>query len=292
MSRIISSPRTSSSPRTMGVASAENAVATTASSGSTRRSPASARMARALSRRSASISEVPTPWPCAARKVLAMPPPTISRSTFSSRLESRVSLVETLEPATMASSGRAGFSSARVSASSSAISSGPPQAILASRITPWVEAWARCAVPKASITNTSHSAAYFFASAGSSLPSPTFIRQFSSSTISPGATSTPSTQSRISGTGRPRSSDRRWATGASESASENTPSFGRPKCEVTITAAPFSSARRRVGSAARRRCSEVTLPAATGTFRSSRISTRWPERSRSVMRRIAMGQAP
>ena len=39
-----------------------------------------------------------------------------------------VSLVETLLPATMASNGRAGFSRARASASSSAISSGPPAA--------------------------------------------------------------------------------------------------------------------------------------------------------------------
>ena len=52
---------------------------------------------------------------------------------------------------------------------------------------------ARCAVPKASITNTSHSAAYFFDRASSSLPSPTFMRQFSSRTIWPGCTSTPST---------------------------------------------------------------------------------------------------
>ena len=51
-------------------------------------------------------SEVPTRWPAAAMKVLAMPPPTISWSTRSTRFSSRVSLVETLEPATIASSGR------------------------------------------------------------------------------------------------------------------------------------------------------------------------------------------
>ena len=38
------------------------------------------------------------------------------------------------------------------------------------------------------------------------------------------------------------------------------PSVGRPRCDITITAAPWSSACTRVGSAAGMRCSEVTLP--------------------------------
>ena len=125
-------------------------------------------------------------------KVLAMPPPTISWSTLPTSDDSSSSLVLTLLPATMASSGRAGLASALSSASSSAISSGPPAACFAKRIAPCVDACARCAVPNASITNTSHSAAYCFDSASSSLPSPTFIRQFSSSTSWPGCTSTPS----------------------------------------------------------------------------------------------------
>ena len=135
------------------------------------------------------------------------------------------------------------------------------------------------------MTNTSQSAAYFFESASSSLPSPTFMRQFSSSTSWPGLTSTPSIQSRISGTSRPSSSPMRLATGASESSSLHCPSFGRPRCEVTMTAAPFSSASRSVGSAARMRVSDVMRPSVSiGTFRSSRISTRRPARSRSLMR--------
>ena len=57
-----------------------------------------------------------------------MPPPTMSWSTcFASDLRI-VSLVETLEPATMATTGRAGLRITRSSASSSAISSGPAQA--------------------------------------------------------------------------------------------------------------------------------------------------------------------
>ncbi len=52
----------------------------------------------------------------------------------------------------MAAMGRAGVASAFSRASSSAASSGPAQATGAKRATPWVEAWARWAVPKASIT--------------------------------------------------------------------------------------------------------------------------------------------
>ena len=57
-----------------------------------------------------------------------MPPPTISLSTLPSRFSSTVSLVETFEPPTMATSGRFGLPSAFSSASSSSVSSGPAQA--------------------------------------------------------------------------------------------------------------------------------------------------------------------
>jgi hypothetical protein len=106
----------------------------------------------AVSSRSISTSDLPTLKPRAAMNVLAMPPPTMSWSTLSTRFSSSVSLVDTFEPATIASSGRAGCSSALASASSSAMSSGPPAAILAKRIAPCVDACARCAVPNASMT--------------------------------------------------------------------------------------------------------------------------------------------
>ena len=57
-----------------------------------------------------------------------MPPPTTRRSTFFARLCRIASLVETLEPATIATSGRFGSASARVIASISAASSGPAHA--------------------------------------------------------------------------------------------------------------------------------------------------------------------
>jgi hypothetical protein len=162
-------------------------------------------------------------------KLLAMPPPTINWSTRSSSVSSTVSLVDTLEPPTMATSGRAGACNALPSASSSATSSGPAQATGAKRATPWVLAWARCAVPKASMTNTSHSAAMRLASASSSRFSPTLKRTFSHSTTSPGASSTPSSQSRCSRTGWPSRPARCSATGASENCGSNSPSFGRPR---------------------------------------------------------------
>ena len=206
-----------------------------------------------------------------------MPPPTISWSTFCARLFRIVSLVETFEPATIATSGRFGLPSARVSASISAASSGPAQAIGANFAMPCVVASARCAVPNASFTYTSASRAIFCASSSEFFFSPLLTRQFSSSTNWPGWTCTPSTQFATSGTSRPSSSPRRFATGASESSGLNSPSVGRPRCDVTITAAPASSAMRIAGTEARMRVSSVMLPASScGTLRSERMKTRRP----------------
>ncbi len=87
--------------------------------------------ALASSTRSASASDLPIGRPAASMKVLAMPPPTISWSTFFASDCRMVSLVDTLEPATIATSGRLGLASALLIASISAASSGPAQAILA-----------------------------------------------------------------------------------------------------------------------------------------------------------------
>ena len=84
--------------------------------------------------------------------VLAMPPPTISTSTLAASAFSTVSLVETFDPPTIATSGRAGCASALPSASSSAAISGPAQATGACLAMPCVVASARCAVPNASLT--------------------------------------------------------------------------------------------------------------------------------------------
>ena len=55
-----------------------------------------------------------------------------------------------------------------------------------------------------------------------------------------------------------------------------------------MTAAPFSSASLMVGSEATIRASLFTTPSFTGTLRSSRISTRLPARSRSVIFKTVM----
>ncbi len=81
-----------------------------------------------------------------------MPPPTTSTSTFFASSFNTVSLVDTFDPATMATSGRFGLASALASASSSAAISGPAQATGAYWAMPWVVPSARCAVPKASLT--------------------------------------------------------------------------------------------------------------------------------------------
>ena len=63
-----------------------------------------------------------------------------------------VSLVLTLEPATMAIRGRFGLANALEIASISAANNGPALAMGAKRAMPWVVPSARCAVPKASFT--------------------------------------------------------------------------------------------------------------------------------------------
>src|SRR5687768_9925054 len=280
MSRIISSAPTAAAGFVSAFAVAANSRATTTSVGigmPTPRAFACESRRFATSTMSGSWRDLPTARPVAARKVLAMPPPTTSWSTLATRLSSTWSLVETFEPPTTATSGRLGSSSA-------AASNGPAQATGAARATPCVLASARWAVPKASITNTSQSAAMRAASAGSSFFSPFRKRTFSSSTTSPGAAEAASSSPSCSRTGLPRIPERALATGASERAGSRSPSFGRPRCDITSTRAPLSAAARIVGAAARSRASLVTRPSAIGTLRSSRISTRLPASARSPMR--------
>ena len=59
-----------------------------------------------------STRELPTPMPCAFKKVKAMPPPMISVSHFSRRLEITFNLSATFAPPKMATKGLTGFSTA------------------------------------------------------------------------------------------------------------------------------------------------------------------------------------
>ena len=213
-----------------------------------------------------------------------MPPPTMRWSTLPASTRSTSSLVETLDPPTMATVGGSGRSNAAESASSSRTSSGPAQATAARRATPWVLAWARWAEAKASMTKMSHSPASRAASPSSLAFSPRRNRTFSRRTACPGATSTPCSQESTRGIGRPSNSPRRRATGPREKSSLNRPSSGRPRWDIRITHAPCSRANSTVGRAARRRASLATFPSLIGVFRSSRISTRRPARERSTIR--------
>ena len=293
MSRIISSGRTSWIERTSACAVAANSFATTTSVGSGISAPralACSSSLRAMSSISASCSDLPTLMPVAARKVLAMPPPTMSLSTLASRDSSTVSLVDTFEPATMATSGRAGLASARSSASSSPTSSGPAQATLANLPTPCVEASARCAVPKASITNTSHSDAICLARSSLSFFSPLLKRTFSSSTAEPGAVSTPLIEPvLLERHGRAQQLREPRGHGRQRELLGVHALFRPAQVRGAGTpCAPLSIASLMVGSDARMRASLVTLPPSTGTFRSSRIRTRLPARSWSAMRNTFM----
>ena len=80
-----------------------------------------------------------------------MPPPTITASSLPTRFFSTAILVETLAPPTMATDGRRGASSASFSACNSSASSGPAAAG-SSDATATIEAWARWAQEKASLT--------------------------------------------------------------------------------------------------------------------------------------------
>ena len=229
--------------------------------------------------------------PVAAMKVLAMPPPTISWSTLPTRLPQQFQLGRLTLRAGDDRQQRprrmrpAPWPARRVRPSAAGRRRRPG----AKRITPWVEACARCAVPNASITNTSHSAAYC-----STAPRRPASRRRSCGS-SPAAPAGPARRRRHRPSRAPAARRRPAVpTAARPPAPANrpslhTPSFGRPRCDVTITAAPFSSASRRVGSAA----SDALLGGdaavlSIGTLRSSRISTRLPARSRSVMRRMDM----
>ena len=162
MSKIISSAATSSIDLCSAAAFSANSLAHTTSVGSGTTPPLAAIFAMiffASSTKSGSASDLPMGLPCASRKVLAMPPPTISKSTLSARLSKMVSLVETLLPATIAAIGRAGSFRALPKASSSAAIRMPAHDSGAAAATASVEASARCAVPNASFTNTSHRAA-------------------------------------------------------------------------------------------------------------------------------------
>ena len=134
MSRMRSSSSISLAYLMVAGASAEKVLAVTTSVGIGTSAPR-ARMASITALASGSSSRsarlLPILMPMASMKVLAIPPPTISWSTLFASAFKMVSLVDTLLPATIATSGLRGLVSAFEMASISAASNGPAQAVLA-----------------------------------------------------------------------------------------------------------------------------------------------------------------
>mmetsp|Transcript_3805 Transcript_3805/g.5698 ORF Transcript_3805/g.5698 Transcript_3805/m.5698 type:complete len:233 (+) Transcript_3805:236-934(+) len=145
-------------------ASGENSLAITMSEGRRMIFPSFSALARtsfAVSTKSSSTREVPTSSPWALRKVKTIPPPMMILSHLSRRASRTVILDETLDPPTMAAIGVFPLDTAPSRYSSSLARRNPDTAGERNLVTPSVDAWARWAVPKASLTKRSNGAASF-----------------------------------------------------------------------------------------------------------------------------------
>ena len=209
-------------------------------------------------------------------------------STLPSKLEITPILSETFAPPSTTPYGRSGFWVNFFNTSTSAATSVP--ATCGSNLgRSKTDACLRWTAPKPSPTYASASAANSLArtwrSASSLEVSAAEKRIFSSNKISPAlsavaleVTSLPVTAP-ANCTGAPSSSDKRFATGASESSGLASP-FGRPRCAAITMLAPFARRVLIVGSEARMRPSSVISPFFNGTLRSQRRNTRLPATSK------------
>src|SRR5579859_3712426 len=89
-------------------------------------------------------------------------------------------------------------------------------------------------------------------------------------------------QSAPNATGLPSNSSSFFAAGRTEYFGSGPP-FGRPRCEASTSRPPFSIASFNVGSVSRMRVSSVTTPSLSGTLKSTRINTRFPRKSKSLI---------
>mmetsp|Transcript_10258 Transcript_10258/g.30625 ORF Transcript_10258/g.30625 Transcript_10258/m.30625 type:complete len:309 (+) Transcript_10258:593-1519(+) len=183
--------------------------------------------------------------PLALRSGSATPPPTTTSSTpwRSIMALSSLRLLFTEAPPTTPTRGRAAEGrSSRSHRSSSPINT-PARLGLSILGTRLVDAWERCAVPNASCTNTSATAASDLAKASSSAVSPAWKRTFSKRRTSPGAilstrasTASP-TQSGARGQGCPRTSSTMPTTDFIEYSSSKPTLLGLPLWEMRSTLA-------------------------------------------------------
>ena len=185
-----------------------------------------------------------------------MAPPMRMVSAFSKSRSMTLILSLTLAPPRMTTNGRAGFSSSSPRNFSSRSMSRPaaawPPQARTMRATPLVEAWARCAAPKASFTYTSAKRARRAANTGSLASSSAWNRTFSRTRISPSfnaaaaASAFSPTVSSTKATGRPIIWPSFAATGARLIEGSRLPS-GRPRCAARMMRAPLETSSSRVG---------------------------------------------
>src|SRR5881396_344268 len=202
------------------------------------------------------------------------------------RCRIRSILSDTLAPPRTATYGFSGWSRRRDRDAISASISRPAAGRGRCRVIPTTEACARWAVPKASFTYRSASAASLREKASSFFSSSGWKRRFSSTSDSPAcrprarpSTSSPMQSGAIS-TLVPRREARCAATGRRLISGARLP-FGRPRCEAITGRPPRSRISFRVGSEARTRVSSETPPSFKGTLKSTRTNTRRPSTSRS-----------
>ena len=238
----------------------------------------------ACSTRSASCSDAPTSWPAAAMKVLAIPPPAISRSTRVESASSTPSLVDTFDrrrsPPVGARAARGPCRAPRARRRGAGRRKRSGQSGRRRRSRRGRDARRRRRPSRRRRTAPPSAA-------------PGLRRRLSrprGSARSRRARSRRGPRRARPASPRPdgpraRAARRAGAHRGKRECGVGPSSFGRPRCDVTITRAPASAACRNDGRAARMRASLATAPSLIGTFRSSRISTRRPARSRSVMAR-------
>ena len=217
--------------------------ATTAPCGRMSFLPALVRSSFAMATRSRSTSEVPTSKPIAAKKVHAMAPPMRIWSTRG-RSDSITSIFpEILAPPRIATKGRLGLASASPRYCNSFCIRKPATAGLRMWATPSVDACARWADPKASLTYKSPRAAKVRARPGSFCSSPGQKRVFSTRATPPRGkrlvAGTPVAGSGMNSTGAPNNPSRVGRICAREYLGSGPPA-GRPKCDSRITRAPCS----------------------------------------------------
>ena len=198
--------------------------------------------------------------PRASRKVLAMPPPTISWSTLRARLSRIVSLVETLRaghdrrPAAGADCrARATARRSRRRAAGRRRPGGEPGDAVGRRFRAMRGAEG---VVDVDVAQRGQLARELVAVLLLALVDAAVLEQHHLAGLHRHAVDPIGAQRHR----RPSSAARRAATGAEESSGLSSPSVGRPRCEVTMTAAPAASAISIAGTEARMRVSSVMRP--------------------------------